>query len=359
MDRAIELARRGIGRVSPNPLVGCVLSIDHTVIGEGAHEQYGQAHAEVNAVQDAERKGIAIEGATAYVTLEPCAHTGKTGPCADLLIAKKIARCVIAVEDPYHEVAGKGIERMRQAGIVVETGLQADQAREMNRYFLKHVTTGLPYVVLKIAQSLDGRTALASGESRWVTSELSRARVHQLRAELDAVLIGSGTALADDPALTVRDYDGRNPIRVVLDTHLKLPASLRVFSHEARSMLVTYAANVGERTKPFDDRNVEVIGAPLNSSLLDLDKVLRMLSDKGIGSVLVEAGPRLAAGLLRERLVDELMVFTAPTLMGAESRPAIGVLGVDRMDQVLRWQHHSTEVFADGDVLSTYRIIHP
>src|ERR1035437_1807243 len=249
MTRALELARTGIGHVSPNPLVGCVITDDNgQIIGSGAHLEFGGAHAEVNAIAEAEVSGHSMKDGTVYVTLEPHSFEGKTPACSRLLVSKKIARCVVAMEDPNPRVCGEGIRELSAAGITVDVGLMADEASELNRFFIKHVTTGQPYITLKLAMSLDGRSALASGESRWITSEASRRRVHAMRAEHDAVLVGTRTALLDDPALTVRLVEGRQPWRIVLDARLELPKTLRLFSDEHRAKTIVVIADRKHRT---------------------------------------------------------------------------------------------------------------
>jgi diaminohydroxyphosphoribosylaminopyrimidine deaminase/5-amino-6-(5-phosphoribosylamino)uracil reductase len=340
MLRALEIARRGMGHVSPNPLVGCVI-VDPTgsIIGEGAHLQFGAAHAEPNAIADAESKGHALEGTTVYVTLEPHSHQGNTPPCCDLLIEKKIACCVVAMEDPNPKVSGEGIRRMREAGIQVEVGLMETEAREQNRFFIKHITTGLPYVTLKLASSLDGRSALANGESRWITSEASRRMVHAMRAEHDAVLVGTRTALADDPALTVRLVEGRQPRRIVLDARLELPETLNLFTdeHRAQTIIVTTETsiiNAVAKWEHFRKQGIQFVVIPADGNKLDLRAMFTQLGAMGLGSVLAEAGPALAASLVNQQLFDELQMFVAPVLFGGDAKPVIGSLDIKTLADV-------------------------
>lgn len=342
----MELAARGRGHVSPNPLVGAVVVHNGEIIGEGWHERYGEPHAEVNAVRDAETKGHSVEGSDCYVTLEPCSHFGKRPPCSDLLIEKKIARCVIAMRDPYHEVDGRGISKLEAAGIAVEVGLLESDAREQNRFFIKHVTEKLPYVTMKIGQSIDGRSALANGESKWITGEASRKRVHELRAQFDAVLIGSGTAIADDPELTVRSAEGRNPKRIVLDREAKLSLKLKIFNGEAE--IIRLVAQ-GLKEHEFD------LEVAVKDGKLLLNNAIKQLSNLGIASILIEAGPRLAASVIQEGLADELLFFTAPIVLGGDAQPAIGNLGFESLSQPYRWTLRATELFEGGDILSIYR----
>lgn len=346
MRRALALAAKGKGYVSPNPLVGCVVVREGEAIGEGYHLKYGEPHAEANAITDAEAHGHSVEGADLYVTLEPCVHFGKQPPCSDLLVAKKIKRCTIALRDPYTEVDGKGIAKLESAGIEVRVGLLADAAREQNRFFIKRVITGTPYVTLKIAQSIDGRSALASGESKWITGEASRKRVHELRTEFDAVLVGSGTVLADDPELTVRLVEGRSPIRVVLDRENRLPDTLKVFDEQSRHIRVVAP---GLKKREYD-LEVEML-----SDHLSLNDLTRKLSEQGISSILIEAGAKLAASVLAEEIADELLFFTAPLVLGGDAQPAVGRLGLKSLSSAERWTLRSAELFDGGDILTTYR----
>jgi len=331
MQRALELARRGKGSVSPNPLVGCVIVKDNEIIGEGWHQKYGEAHAEVNAINDCITKGHSPENSTVYVTLEPCAHQGKTGPCADLLIAKNIRRCVIALGDPYREVNGKAIEKLKAAGIEVEVGLLEKEATEQNKFFLKHATTGLPYITMKQAMSLDGKIALHSGASKYITSEASRKIVHQLRAEHDAVLVASATVIADDPELTVRLSDGRSPKRIILDASLRVDETAKVYSddHRASTIIIANEAALADKkakAKELESRGISIIPVASKTEQLDLSVVFAELGKRNISSVLVEPGPTLATTILQSKLFDEVVLFLAPTVLGDDARSGFGDL---------------------------------
>lgn len=368
MDRALALARRGAGAVSPNPMVGAVLvGPDGEVWGEGWHGRYGGPHAEVWAVRDAERRGFGdrLGEATLYVTLEPCSHHGKTPPCADLVVARGVPRVVVAHEDPFAEVSGRGIERLRAAGVEVVVGVREREARWLNAAFLTHVRTGRPLVTLKTAATLDGQVATASGDSRWVTSPEARALVHRWRAETDAVLVGAGTARADDPALTVRDVSlaagQAQPFRVVLDRLGALPPSLRLFADGAAPTL----AVVGEAARPaYADRDgVTVLRVPEADGHLDLGPLLdRLGAGEGlpegvrkVQSLLVEAGPGLATALLAQDLVDRVLWFVAPKLLG-RGTPAVGDLGTARMADALAFAEAAWEtVGPDACVLGSLR----
>jgi len=327
MALALEIAKNGIGRVSPNPLVGCIIVKDGMEIGRGAHERYGQSHAEANALTDVAAKGHSAKDATAYVTLEPCTHHGKTGPCAERLIAAGIARCVIALLDP-NPVASGGAEKLRQAGIEVAIGVREKQARDLIRFFLKHVTTRRPYVTLKIAQSIDGRIALRNGQSQWITSEASRREVHALRATYDAVLTGSGTVMSDNPRLDVRHVEGRNPVRVVIDGELRIDASAAIYAQTAARFVATRSFNAyANRAEELTALGVEIIDAGEDAHV-DLASVMLQLGKRNIQSVLVEAGPELAKALLSAGVLDEIVVFQAPIVLGGDGLPAIAPLAL-------------------------------
>ncbi len=359
MQRALLLARAGVGRVSPNPLVGCVIvSENGKILGEGAHLIYGGAHAEPNAIHGAESKGHSVERATAYVTLEPHCHHGKTKPCSKLLIEKKISRCVVAMEDPYSEVRGGGIREMREAGIAVEVGLLEEEARELNKFFIKHVATGLPYITIKIASTLDGKSALSSGEPLWITSEASRTIVHQMRASYDAVLIGTHTALMDNPALTVRLTEGRQPRRLVLDARLELPPTLKLFTdeHRSKTLILTTPNALASKGHTFASTSVELLAIEGSEERIDLLQMLRQLGAAHIASILVEPGPTLAASMIQENLFDELAIFYAPTMLGDTARSCIGPLDLLTMKHAPQLSLRSAErVKGSDDMLVQYK----
>lgn len=328
MARALRLAARGAYTTKPNPMVGCVVVRDGAIVGEGWHQRAGEAHAEVLALQAA---GEHARGATAYVTLEPCAHTGRTGPCADALVNAGVARVVAAMRDPYPQVDGVGFDRLRAAGIAVEAGVMEAQARELNRAFFSRIERGRPWVRVKLGISLDGRTALESGESQWITSEPARADVHRWRARCGALLTGAGTVLADDPHLTVRLPDDTPfvaPLRVVLDPGLATVARGRV--REGDVPTVYYHAPDAKPPRGFDAQRVAV---SVRAGMLDLDAVLTDLAKREINEVQVEAGATLAGAFLKASLVDELLVYEAPTVLGDRARPMFDALDVETMAQ--------------------------
>ena len=355
MRRALDIARSGIGYVSPNPLVGCVIAgQDGNIIGEGAHLLFGGPHAEPNAIANAEANGYSVEGATVYVTLEPHSHEGKTAPCSKLLVEKKIARCVIAMEDPNPKVQGQGIHMMREAGIEVEIGLLENEARELNRFFFKHITSGLPYVTLKLASSLDGRSALASGESQWITSESSRTLVHQLRAEHDAVLIGARTAKLDNPALTVRLVEGRQPWRIVLDAPLELPEQLQIFSDTHCSKTIVVASEKSREKERKKQEELQAVGIQIlwakdDGDRIDLKSLFSELGSRGISSILVEAGPTLAGSIIAEQLFDEIQLFMGPMILGADAKPAVRALSIPELASVAKYRVDNVRKIENSD----------
>lgn len=326
MSRALRLAELGAFTTRPNPMVGCVLAHGDEVVGEGWHRRTGGAHAETHALEAA---GDRAKGATAYVTLEPCAHTGKTGPCADALVAAGVTRVVAAMHDPFPRVDGSGIERLRGAGVEVETGLLEIQARELNRGFVSRIVRGRPWLRVKLATSVDGRSALASGDSKWISCEASRLDVHRWRARSGALITGAGTVLLDDPSLTVRLPDGEDfepPLRVVLDPGLATTGRGKIREGGAPTLYL-HAADV----KTSRDLQAEHAHVPVQAGLFDLRAVLHLLAERGINEVQVEAGATLAGAFLEAGLVDELLLYIAPVVLGGEARPLFGGLDVGSM----------------------------
>jgi len=336
MARALRLAEKGLATTQPNPRVGCVIAQGDDVVGEGWHQRAGGPHAEIFALSAA---GARARGATAYVTLEPCGRHGRTPPCADALIAAGIARVVIASEDPFQQ-GGGALDRLRAAGIAIETGLMRELARELNRGFFSRVERGRPWVRIKLASSLDGRTALASGASKWITGEAARADVQRWRARSSAILTGSGTARMDDPRLTLRrgedtdlDYAGSSefesvpPLRVALDTHLALPAGARLFDGTAPTLILHAAA-----ARP-DARhaNVETATVEMRGDRLELEAVMTLLATRGVNELQVEAGPVLCGALFEQGFVDEMLLYMAPTLLGDRAMPLLSLPPLEAM----------------------------
>lgn len=344
MRRALVLARRGRGFTAPNPMVGCVIVRSGKIIGEGYHRRAGGDHAEVAAL-----KSLAgsARGATAYVTLEPCDHHGRTGPCTAALIAAGVARVVFALRDPNPRVDGRGAKRLRAAGVAVEAGLCTDESAELNRAFVKWITTGMPWVTLKAAVTLDGKIATRTGDSKWITGERARRVVHQMRAAHDAILVGASTVTADDPQLTVRSVRGRDPQRVLLDGRL----TMRVGARAIPGALIVTTAKGGAQ---YVARGAEIIRLAGRDGKVALDAMLLELGKRRITSLLVEGGAEVYAGFLRAGLVDELAVFVAPKLIGGDGLPMVGAVGVERLSQAIVIEHAKTRVLGD-DLLVTGR----
>jgi diaminohydroxyphosphoribosylaminopyrimidine deaminase/5-amino-6-(5-phosphoribosylamino)uracil reductase len=318
MARALELARRGLWTTDPNPRVGCVLVHEGRVIGEGWHEQAGGPHAEAVALASA---GPSARGATAYVTLEPCCHQGRTPPCTDALIAAGVARVVYAMQDPNPRVDGGGARRLAAAGIAVEGGLLAPEAGELNPGFVARMTRGRPWVTVKLAASLDGGTALPGGESRWITGEAAREDVQRLRARSSAVMTGSGTVLADDPRLDVRLPGAtRQPLRVVLDSRLRTPPAARILAPPGHALILCTSLDEA-RAAALRAAGAEVQSLPGAAGNVDLAAVLELLAARQVNELLVECGAGLAGALLAAGLVDELVLYLAPTILGRGARP--------------------------------------
>ena len=338
MRAALALARRGIGNTWPNPSVGCIVVNNGRVVGRAVTAPAGRPHAEPAALEAA---GAAARGSTVYVTLEPCCHWGRTPPCTDALIAAGVARVVIATRDPDPRVDGAGIARLRAAGLQVEEGVLQAEADELAAGFRLRVREGRPLVTLKLASTLDGRIATRGGESRWITGEPARKAAHALRGRNDAVMVGVGTVLADDPELTCRIPAFRpNPaVRVVADSHLRTPLTSRLVRAAGESptwMLVRPDADP-ERRRGFLDAGVKLIEAPAGSVGVDTEKALRALGEAGITRVLVEGGAQLAAALLRAGLVDRIAWFHAPSILGADAWPAVQGFGIGRLDDMPRY----------------------
>jgi diaminohydroxyphosphoribosylaminopyrimidine deaminase/5-amino-6-(5-phosphoribosylamino)uracil reductase len=322
MTRALELARMGLFTTDPNPRVGCVIAAGGRIVGEGWHQRAGGPHAEVLALGAA---GAAARGATAYVTLEPCCHHGRTPPCADALVAAGVGRVVYAMRDPNPEVDGGGVARLAAAGIAVEGGLLERESRDLNPGFVSRMTRGRPWVTIKLAASLDGGTALPGGESRGITGEAAREDVQRLRARSSAVMTGSGTVIADDPRLDVRlPGTERQPLRVVLDSKLRTPPSSRILAPPGRALLLCSEED-GARAAALRAAGAEVVAVGASDGGVDLRAALALLAERRVNELLVECGAGLAGALLTAGLVDELLLYVAPTLLGRGARPLVDV----------------------------------
>lgn len=333
MRMALRLARKGEGTVNPNPLVGAVVVKDGRVVGRGYHREFGGPHAEVFALDQAGEKA---RGATLYVSLEPCSHVGKTPPCTERILQAGVARVVAACQDPNPLVHGKGVARLRRAGVVVTEGVLAREVERQNEIFFKFVGTGLPFVTLKLAVSLDGRIATRTGDSKWITGEASRREVHRLRRRHSAVLVGAKTVLADNPRLTVREVPGRNPVRIVLDGKGEIPESALLLREPGRTIVAT-ATMPDDKEKALLALGAEVWRLPTGDARVDLAALSTRLGEGGIDSVLVEGGGETAAAFVEAGLVDRVSFFIAPFLLGGRAAvPAVGGVGVETIAEAIR-----------------------
>ncbi|GAB4230529.1 MAG: bifunctional diaminohydroxyphosphoribosylaminopyrimidine deaminase/5-amino-6-(5-phosphoribosylamino)uracil reductase RibD [Ekhidna sp.] len=326
MKRALELAALGMSRVSPNPMVGCVLVQDDKIIGEGFHQRYGEAHAEVNAINSVQDPSL-LAASTAYVTLEPCAHFGKTPPCADLLIEKKIGKVIIAMQDPFGKVDGKGIEKLKSAGIAVEVGLLEDESRHLNRRFLTFHKKKRPYAILKWAETADGFLARANGDSKWISNPYSRQLVHKWRTEEDAILVGKHTTLNDNPKLTSREWTGKNPTRILLDSNLEVPISYHIFNDEAPTLIF----NLKKEGNKGSNHWIQV-------DEMDPDNILNKLFEQNIQSVIIEGGTQVLNSFIGHGCWDEARVFRSDGDFGEGIKAPIVKGSMERQSNILNDQ---------------------
>lgn len=348
MQFALRMAVKGAGCVSPNPMVGAIAVKDGKVLAKAYHKRFGDMHAETSLLSKLAPQQA--NGATIYVNLEPCCHHGKTAPCTSALISAGVKRVVIAQQDPNPLVNGKGMEQLRNAGIDVLCGVCESEARRLNAPFNTFITAGRPWILLKVAQSIDGRIALANGQSRWITGESSRTEVHRIRTRLDAVLVGVQTIIDDDPELNVRLAKGRNPIRVIADSRLRIPESSRVLAHKdkKRTWILTTDGVDDKKIGRLKKAGVSVIVcAAAPNGRVDFNDALRRLADLNVASILVEGGGTIHAALLSENLWDELIVAIAPIIIGSEGRPGIGELNLTLLENAPRFKVHKTEQFEE------------
>lgn len=356
MQRALELASQAAGRTSPNPLVGAVVVKDGEIVGEGYHQKAGKPHAEVIALEAA---GDNSRNATLYVTLEPCNHHGKTPPCTEAIIKAGISSVYATTLDPNPMVSGRGIERLKEAGIEVNIGLMEQEARELNRFFSKYVTRGLPFVALKTAMTLDGKIATRTGDSRWITNEKSREYVHQLRNTYDAVLVGIGTVLKDDPRLNTRlpQGDTRDPVRLIIDTRLETPASFQVLQTARQQETIFYCLSGADssRIKQFNGLGAEVVVIRDSSGRVPLEEVFRDIAQRGMMSVLMESGSQINAYALEKKLVDKVYWFIAPRICGGEQAVSpVGGRGIELMSQTIDLKNVIVKSFEDDLLVEGY-----
>lgn len=356
MQTALRLARRGLGNVAPNPAVGCVIvGRDGCVAGRGWTQSGGRPHAETEALR---RAGVSARGATAFVTLEPCAHHGQTPPCTEALITAGVSRVVVGAEDPDPRVSGAGLRRLKSAGVAVSTGVCAEEADRLNEGFFRRVRDGRPLVTLKLATTLDGRTATQRGESQWITGEIARAHGHLLRARNDAIMIGIGTALSDNPLLTCRlpGLSGRTALRVLVDGRLRLPLTSRLVAtvKEAPLVVLTRGDTPQVRRQAFVSAGVKLLDVPVDATgEMDLGAGLHVLGQMGMTRLLVEGGARLAASLIRAELVDRLAWYRAGRLIGGDGLAAIAALGLDKLDDTPAFTLLTRRQLGE-DILETY-----
>ncbi|WP_133015324.1 bifunctional diaminohydroxyphosphoribosylaminopyrimidine deaminase/5-amino-6-(5-phosphoribosylamino)uracil reductase RibD [Clostridium cuniculi] len=349
MELVIELAKRGEGKVNPNPMVGAVIVKDGTIIGEGYHEKYGEGHAEVNAFESLKEDP---SGATMYVTLEPCSHYGKTPPCVDKIIQSKIKRVVIGMIDPNPLVAGNGLDKLKRAGIEVKVGVLEDKCKKLNEIFIKYILTKKPYVVLKTAMSLDGKIATRNGESKWISSEKSRLQVHNLRNKFSAIMVGVNTVIKDNPELTCRIKNGNDPIRIIVDSTLRIPINSKVLQNKDNKTIIvtTKRANINSMQELLK-KNIKVIIIDEKNGQVDLNALIKKLGELGIDSILLEGGATLNYSALEENIVDKVMIYIAPKIIGGESsKTPVGGRGIDKLKDAFKLKNIAINIL-DEDIL--------
>lgn len=356
MKRALELATQGIGYTNPNPMVGAVIVKENKIIAEGFHQNYGGPHAEINAFQNAKAN---VTEATMYVTLEPCSHHGKTPPCAYAIVEKGIKKVVIAMEDPNPIVSGKGIHILTENGIEVVLGVMKHEAQKLNEIFIKYITTKQPFCILKTAMTLDGKIATYEGDSKWISSQDSRTYVHKLRHQVSAIMVGIGTIIADDPMLTARldKHPARNPIRIVVDTSAKIPLEANVLKIDdfTKTILVTTELASKDKIKQLESLGINVLLTPLKNNQVDLKYLMTSLGERKIDSVLLEGGSTLNYSALDEGIVDKVISFIAPKIIGgAQAKTPVGGLGIPLMKDALILSDVSMSRFGDDLMVEGY-----
>ena len=357
MQRALKLAGRGRGTTSPNPMVGAVIVKNGRIVGEAYHKRAGELHAEALALQKA---GSKSQGATLYVNLEPCCHQGQTPPCVPEIIAARVSRVVVAMQDPNPLVNGLGLRQLREAGVQVEVGLLEERARHLNEVFVKYITTRLPFVILKVAITLDGKIATKTGDSQWISNEASRAYVHKLRNEVDATLVGIGTIVRDNSRLTTRLIRGpkRDPIRIVVDSLLKVPLRANIFTQDsnANNIIVTTPKAFFQRHKEIEATGSKVLEVrTISRNKVDLKDMLEKLGKMGITSLMIEGGAQISASALREGIVDKLIFFIAPKIVGGNTAPGpVGGEGVARISEAIKIVRTNIRRFGDDIMVEGY-----
>jgi len=356
MRRALELAAKGTGFTSPNPLVGAVIVKENRIIGEGYHERYGGHHAEINAFNNATED---VRDASMYVTLEPCAHHGKTPPCADAIVEKGIRKVIIGLRDPNPLVAGKGIEILKEAGIEVIEGVLEEEGKKLNEIFLKYITTDLPFVMLKTAMTLDGKIATRTNASKWITGERSRDYVHELRHRVSGIMVGIGTVLADDPSLTTRrkSRSGSDPVRIIVDSLARIPLEARVLNQksDAKTLIAVTEAADSEKLRKLEERGAEILVIPSKNGRVDLKLLMMELGRRKIDSVLLEGGSELNYSALEDKIVDKVYSFISPKIIGGNAaKTPVGGYGKETMEEAISLRFEAYHLFGDDIMLEAY-----
>lgn len=353
MEQALAIAQYATGRTSPNPMVGAVIVRDGRVVGQGWHRKAGTPHAEINALAQA---GELAVGATMYVTLEPCSHHGRTGPCTAAVIAAGIKKVVVAMTDPNPVVAGTGITKLRNAGIEVVEGVLAEKAARINEVFIKWISTKMPFVVLKSAMSLDGKIAAYTGHSQWITGSKSRERVHHLRDSYDGILVGIGTVLADNPSLTTRlENQGKNPLRIIVDSKGRIPLDAQVITDGLPTVIAVTSAAPQDKVQALRAAGIEVVVIEATETGVNLQQLFKLLGQRSITSILVEGGASINASVLEENLVDKIQWFIAPKIIGGKNAPGpVGGMGVSDVNNAKIFEDISMETIGEDILISAY-----
>ncbi|KAF0091675.1 MAG: diaminohydroxyphosphoribosylaminopyrimidine deaminase [Fusobacteria bacterium] len=356
MNKAMELARKGEGRTSPNPLVGAVIVKDGRIIGEGYHAYYGGNHAEVEAINNSKES---VEGSTIYVNLEPCFHYGKTPPCAKRLVEEGVDKVVVAMLDPNPKVAGRGIEILKENGIIVEVGLLEKEAKELNEVFIKYITKGIPYIYLKYAMTLDGKIASITGDSKWISNEKSRQEVHKLRNKVGGIMVGLGTIIADDPSLNtrLRDGEGKDPVRIIVDSLCRIPPTAKVLNidSDAKSIVAVTKGADPLKIVEVEKTGAEVLVIDDKGGRVDLRSLLEILGNRGIDSILIEGGGELIYSALEDELVDKVQVYIAPKIIGGSKAPTpVAGKGINLMCEAIELHDIKRKMFDENIMIEGY-----
>lgn len=358
MKRAIELSKMGIGYTYPNPLVGAVIVKDNRIIGEGYHAHYGGPHAEINALKNAKED---VKGSTMYVTLEPCSHYGKTPPCANAIVESGIEKVIVGMKDPNNLVSGRGIEILKKSGIEVITGVLEEEIKKLNEIFIKYITTRLPFCIMKTAMTLDGKIATVTGDSKWISNELSREYVHEIRHRVSGVMVGIGTVLEDDPSLTTRlkDRKGRDSARIIVDTKARIPLEAKVlnlgFDTNVKTIIATTKLAEEEKLKALRNMGVEIIVTPQKDNKVDLTYLMKRLGDMDIDSVLLEGGAALNYSALNEGIVDKIISFISPKIIGGDkAKSPVGGIGKGYIDEAIKLEDIKVSQLKEDIVIEGY-----